>query len=42
MRTNLQAEASRIRHRIDKITDEYYEDKVTSSTMKNVLSGHMI
>ncbi len=30
MRTNLQAEASRIRHRIDKITDEYYEDKVTA------------
>lgn len=30
MRTNLQAEASRIRHRIDKITDEYYEDKVTN------------
>lgn len=30
LRTNLQAEASRIRHRIDKITDEYYEDKVTA------------
>lgn len=30
MRTNLQAEASRIRHRIDKITDEYYKDKVTN------------
>lgn len=30
MRTNLQAEASRIRHRIDKITDEYYEDKVSA------------
>lgn len=30
MRTNLQAEASRIRHRIDKITDEYYDDKVTN------------
>lgn len=28
LRTNLQAEANRIRHRIDKITDEYYDDKV--------------
>lgn len=30
MRTNLQAEASRIRHRINKLTDEYYEDKITA------------
>ena len=30
LRTNLQAEAARIRHRIDKITDEYYDDKVSA------------
>ena len=29
LRKNLQAEAERIRHRIDKITDEYYDDKVS-------------
>lgn len=28
MRSNLEAEASRIRHRIDKITNEYYDDLV--------------
>ena len=28
MRTNLEAEAKRIRHRIDKITDEYYDNLV--------------
>lgn len=30
LRSNLQAEESRIRHRIDKLTDEYYEDKITA------------
>lgn len=29
-RANLQAEEGRIRHRIDKLTDEYYEDKITA------------
>ena len=28
MRTNLQAEEKRLRHRIDKITNEYYDDKI--------------
>ena len=28
MRSNLKAEESRIRHRIDKITNEYYDDLV--------------
>lgn len=28
MRSNLEAEAKRIRHRIDKITNEYYNDLV--------------
>lgn len=30
LRANLQAEEGRIRHRIDKLTDEYYEDKITA------------
>jgi DNA invertase Pin-like site-specific DNA recombinase len=30
LRTNLQAEEDKIRRRIDKITDEYYEDKVSA------------
>ena len=30
LRTNLQAEENRIRHRIDKLTDEYYEDKISA------------
>lgn len=30
LRANLQAEEGRIRHRIDKLTDEYYEDKITT------------
>ena len=30
LRSNLQAEEGRIRKRIDKLTDEYYEDKITA------------
>ena len=30
LKANLQAEEGRIRHRIDKLADEYYEDKITT------------
>ena len=31
LRANLQAEEGRIRHRLDKLTNEYYEDKVSAA-----------